>query len=668
MQSNSRIEKDSGRLLAMDSSDMYRPLDVICLGRVAVDFYGHQIGGRLEDMQSFEKSLGGSSGNLAAGLGRLGSKSSMLSRVGNEQMGRFVREALAREGVDTSHLGTDPERLTALVILGIASRESFPHIFYREKPADLGIEKSDFDKSYIASSRALAITGTHLSTEQSYGVVQQAVDFAAQANTKVILDIDYRPVLWGLTSAGDGEERYVKSDEVTARYQSIVRNCDILVGTEEEIQIAGGSSDTLAALKAVREICDGTIVTKRGPIGCTIFEGSIPDNLDDGITVSGVRVQVLNTLGAGDAFLSGFLHAWLNNEDWATCARYGNACGALVVSRHGCTPAMPTKIELEDYLSRASEIDRPDQDEHIQLLHGATTRHSQRNNLCVLAFDHRRQLEDLIASTARSGERIVAFKELVCQAVEEVAKEVDSGTELGIIVDERYGESVLARMSGEQWWIGRPVEVPGSCPVEFDPRSSMGLPLLRWPAAHVVKCLIFYHPDDDIELRLQQEDRVRQLYTDCAELGRDLLLEVIATTKGQRCDANTIANIQRRFYNLGIYPAWWKLEAQLAEGWQQISTVIERYDPQCNGVLMLGLDAPEAELRESFQVAAPFDICKGFAVGRSIFGESARQWFGGAMADDEVVREVADNYRRMITFWNESAASSGQDGAESAIG
>lgn len=647
---------------------MSRPLDVICLGRVAVDFYGHQQGGRLEDMQSFEKSLGGSSGNLAAGLGRLGSKSSMLSRVGDEQMGRFVREALGREGVDTSHLVTDPTRLTGLVILGIASRESFPHIFYRERPADLGIEKGDFDKSYIASSRALAITGTHLSTEQSFGVVQQAVEYARESRTKVILDIDYRPVLWGLTSAGDGEERYIKSDEVTERYQSIVRHCDILVGTEEEIQIAGGNSDTLKALKAIREICDATIVAKRGPIGCTIFEAGIPDSLDDGITVSGVKVQVLNTLGAGDAFLSGFLHAWLNGEDWAGCARYGNACGALVVSRHGCTPAMPTKIELEDYLSRADAIERPDRDQRIDLLHSATTRISKRDNLCVLAFDHRRQLEELVTSTEPGGTKIAAFKELVCRAAEDVARDVDPGTKVGIIVDDRYGESVLAHMSGKQWWIGRPVEVPGSCPLELDPRSSMGLPLLRWPAAHVVKCLVFYHPADDIELRLQQEDRVRQLYADCAELGRDLLLEVIATSKGQSCDEHTIANVQRRFYNLGIYPAWWKLESQSAAGWQQISAVIDHYDPHCNGVLMLGLDAPEAELRESFKVAAPFEVCKGFAVGRSIFGQAARQWFAGELADDDVVQTVAGNYRQMIAFWNESIAAAEQDGAKSAIG
>ena len=494
------------------------------------------------------------------------------------------------------------------------------------------------------------------------------IDFAVQSGTKVILDIDYRPVLWGLVSAGGGEERYVESSDVSKRYQSIIRHCDLLVGTEEEIQIAGGSSDTLTALKTIRELCAATIVTKRGPIGCSIFAAEIPDSLDDGISVSGVRVEVLNTLGAGDAFLSGFLHAWLNDEDWASCARSGNACGALVVSRHGCTPAMPTKPELEDYLARADEIERPDKDARIELLHRASTRRSARQNLCVLAFDHRRQLEDMVASTDNSSERIAAFKDLVCQAVENVAANASTDTDLGIILDERYGAAALAKMTGKRWWIGRPVEIPGSCPVEFDPRSSMGLPLLQWPASHVVKCLIFYHPDDELELRLQQEDRVRQLHADCATLGRELLLEVIATSKGQPCDEHTVANIQRRFYNLGVYPAWWKLESQNRAGWQEISAVIAQYDPLCNGVLLLGLDAPEAALRESFAVAAPFDICKGFAVGRSIFGAAARSWLAGEIDDQAAVDLVAGNYQQMISFWRESSATARKNNAQSATG
>jgi 5-dehydro-2-deoxygluconokinase len=147
---------------------------------------------------------------------------------------------------------------------------------------------------------------------------------------------------------------------------------------------------------------------------------------------------------------------------------------------------------------------------------------------------------------------------------------------------------------------------------------------------------------------------VRQLHADCAALNRELLLEIIATSKGQPCDEHTVANIQRRFYNLGIYPAWWKLESQTAEGWQEISAVIAQYDPHCNGVLMLGLDAPEADLRESFRIAAPFDVCKGFAVGRSIFGDAARGWFAGDLDDEAATEMIAGNYRQMIGFWNES--------------
>ena len=118
---------------------MSRPLELICLGRAAVDFYGEQIGGRLEDMQSFTKYLGGSSANLCAGVARLGLRSSMLTRVGDEHMGRFVREALAAFGADVSHVKTDPHRLTASVVLGIEGTGSYPHIFFREQCADMQV-------------------------------------------------------------------------------------------------------------------------------------------------------------------------------------------------------------------------------------------------------------------------------------------------------------------------------------------------------------------------------------------------------------------------------------------------------------------------------------------------------------------------------------------------
>eukprot|EP00903_Cladosiphon_okamuranus_P004411 g4409.t1 len=323
------------------------------MGRVAVDFYAEQIGARLEDAGSFNKYLGGSSGNVAYGTARQGLKSSMLARVGNEHMGRFLREELNRVGVDTSNLITDPERLTALVILGIKDQETFPLIFYRDNCADMAITRDDIDEDYIASARAITITGTHLSNPQTRDAVLTALDYATKHDLKRCLDIDYRPVLWGLTDPGDGETRYIANQQVTDELQHLLHYFDLVVGTEEEFHIAGGTTDTLAALTAVRQHTKATLVCKRGALGCSVFEKDIPDSLDDGITVYGVKVDVLNVLGAGDSFMSGLLRGYLNDEGWVQSCHYANACGALTVSRHGCSPAMPSMEELDYYLEHA---------------------------------------------------------------------------------------------------------------------------------------------------------------------------------------------------------------------------------------------------------------------------------------------------------------------------
>ena len=251
-------------------------LDVICLGRAMVDFYGNQIGSRLEDMSSFAKYLGGSSCNIAFGCSRLGLKSAMLTRVGDEHMGRFVREELARGGVDVSHVVTDPDRFTGLVVLGIKDRDTFPLIFFRKDCADTAIEASDVSAEFIAASKSLLITGTHFSTPNTYAASVKAIEYAKAAGVKVIVDIDYRPVLWGLTSLGDGETRYIDSDTVSAHLQTIWPDCDLIVGTEEEMHIAGGSSDTITALRRIRSLSDATLVLKLGDRGCAVLDGDIP--------------------------------------------------------------------------------------------------------------------------------------------------------------------------------------------------------------------------------------------------------------------------------------------------------------------------------------------------------------------------------------------------------
>jgi 5-dehydro-2-deoxygluconokinase len=624
-----------------------RTLDVICLGRAAVDLYGQQRGSRLEDVQTFAKYLGGSSANVAVGLARLGSRSSMLTRVGNEQMGAFVKATLEAAGVDVGHVVVDPDRLTGLVLLGIAGPDSFPHVFFRERCADMGLCVADVEESHVASSRMLAITGTHLSTPPTAEAVQAAVAFARRNGTRVVLDVDYRPVLWNLVTAGEGENRYVASRAVTEAIATLLPSCDIVVGTEEEIRVAGGAAATEEAIARIRANATATIVVKRGAAGCTILpaEGGTID-------VPGFPVHVLNTLGAGDGFLAGFLHGVLSGWDWRTCGRVGNACGALTVSRHGCAPALPSRVEIDDYLGRPKPPLRPDHDARLRHLHLASTTHRPTADLCILAFDHRRQLEQLAGDCGQPFDRIRVFKGLVADAVERVAVRAVRPECIGVIVDDRYGEEVLSRMSGAGRWIGRAVEVPGSRPVEFEGRAPGDLGLLGWPSRHVIKCLVFYHPDDDLALRLAQERRIVELWRETVALERELLLELVLSGGDRVVDDRTAARALQRFYNLGVRPAWWKLEPPSRTAWPLVEAAIENGDPLCHGVLLLGLDAPEADLRVAFEGAASFRRCRGFAVGRSIFGAAARDWMRGDIDDAAVVRDVATRYENLIDAWH----------------
>ena len=628
-----------------------RSYDIICMGRAAVDFYGDQIGSRLEDMSSFSKYLGGSAANTAFGCSILGLRAAMLTRVGDEHMGRFVREELARVGVDVSHVATDPSRLTGLVVLGIKDQETFPLIFFRTECADMAVSVEDFDEDFIASSKAFLVNGTHCSTEHTYYTAKTALEMARRNGVKTVFDVDYRPVLWGLTTLGDGETRFISSDRVSQHLQTLLPLFDLIVGTEEEIHIAGGHTDTVQALRSIRELSKAVIVLKRGPYGATVFDGMIPDNLDEGITVKGVKVEVLNVLGAGDSFMAGFLRGWLREEGYKKALAYANACGALVVSRHGCAPAMPTAEELDDYLSRAQDVPRPDQDARLNYLHRVTTRYPREwPELCVLAMDHRKQFLDM-AQTAGAGEdRIPVLKNLLLKAAEQGAQETGLHGQAGVLLDDTYGQAALNAITGRGWWIGRPVELPGSRPLELEGGHNIGSRLKTWPREHVVKCLVFYHPDDPTELRLAQERQIQELYQACCVSGHELLLELIPPKKLPPDDAALERSIER-FYSLEVYPDWWKLAPQTAAVWDRLSALIESRQPHCRGIVLLGLEAPDEELRQGFQNCAAFPLVKGFTVGRTIFAEPSRRWLQRELDDAQLIEAVSANYVRLIHYW-----------------
>lgn len=627
-------------------------LDLITIGRSSVDLYGSQVGGRLEDMGSFEKYIGGSPTNIACGTARLGLKSGLITGVGDEHMGRFIREQLQREGVDVTGVKTDPERLTALVLLGIRDEEQFPLIFYRENCADMGLTVDDIDPDYIRSARSVVATGTHLSNPQVEAATLKALEIARAAGLKTALDIDYRPNLWGVAGHGDGESRFVESAEVTAKLQSSLHYFDLIVGTEEEFHIAGGSTDTIAALRAVRAVSGATLVCKRGADGAVAFEGDIPDSLDDGQTGPGFPIEVFNVLGAGDGFMSGLLKGWLDGEDWPTALKYANACGAFAVSRHGCTPAYPSWKELTFFFERGLKQADLRNDVELEQVHWATNRAGDWSTVRTFAFDHRLQLEEMEGYTLEKGG---AFKELCLQAALQVQ---DGQSGYGILCDNRIGRSALHAASGTGLWIGRPTELPGSRPIDLEPELGPDCgQLSEWARENVVKLLVFCHPDDDAATRALQEERVKRLFTAARRNKLEFLLEIIPSKVGP-VDDTTTATLIRQFYEAGVYPDWWKLEPlKTQEAWANAVAAIELHDPHVRGIVVLGLDAPEAELAASFEVAASFGMVKGFAVGRTIFGDAARAWMTGDMDDEAAIAQMAERFTRLCQVWDSARSA-----------
>ena len=624
-------------------------LDLITIGRSSVDLYGGQIGGRLEDMGSFDKYIGGSPTNIACGTARLGLNSAVITGVGDEHMGRFIREQLEREGVNTDGVKTDPDRLTALGLLGIRDQEQFPLIFYRENCADMGLTVEDIDPGFIARARAVVATGTHLSHPQVEAATVKALELARANGQQTALDIDYRPNLWGVAGHGEGESRFVESEAVTAKLQSTLHLFDLIVGTEEEFHIAGGSTDTIEALRAIRRVSKATLVCKRGAAGAVAFTGDVPESLDEGEAGPGFPIEVFNVLGAGDGFMSGLLKGWLDGEDWPTALKYANACGAFAVSRHGCTPAYPSWEELQFFFDRG--ITRPDlrNDAELEQVHWATNRHGDWSSVKTFAFDHRLQLEEMEGYSPEKGG---AFKDLCLQAALQVQ---DGQPGYGILCDNRIGRSALHKATGTGLWIGRPTELPGSRPIEFEPELGEDLGNFReWARENVVKLLVFVHPDDDAETQEKHFTRVKRLFTAARRNGLEFLLELIPSKVGP-IDDQTSATLSQSFYDAGVCPDWWKLEPFKTEAaWQNAVDAIERNDPRTRGIVVLGLDAPQEELAASFALAAKQPLVKGFAVGRTIFGDAARAWLKGDMADDAAITQMAERYSRLCEIWDKA--------------
>jgi 5-dehydro-2-deoxygluconokinase len=310
--------------------------ELITMGRVGVDLYPEQIGVRLADVRTFAKSLGGSATNVAVAAARLGARAAVITKVGDDPFGPYVRKALEDFGVDARWVGTHPTLRTPVVFCEIFPPDDFPLLFYREPQApDMTLAVDELDFAAIREARVFWTTGTGLSAEPSRSATLAALaarrDSADGAIT--VHDLDHRPMFW--------------SDESDAgRWaREALSHATVAVGNRDEVEVATGTRDPEAAADALLELGVRVAIVKRGP------EGVLARTEDETVEVAPVRTEVVNGLGAGDAFGGALVHGMLAGLGLRETIELANAAGALVASRLACADAMPTIGELEELVA-----------------------------------------------------------------------------------------------------------------------------------------------------------------------------------------------------------------------------------------------------------------------------------------------------------------------------
>lgn len=639
-------------------------LDLVCAGRLSVDLYSEQPGSPIDRVESFRMYLGGSAANVCVGTSRLGLRTAMLARVGDDGWGTFLRRTLAEEGADTTMVARDPARLTAAVALAVRESDGFPRMFLYSDSADMATAVDDVDADVLSRARAVLVTGSFLTNPTVAATTHRVLDLAEAHDVRVVLDIDFRPALWGAAPLGQGQSMTAEVPAASAALAEVLPRCDLVVGTEEEILMAGGASDLDTARDRVRALARGAVVVKSGAQGNTVYPGPGEDDHEP-VVVAGFPVEVFNSVGAGDAFLSGFLSAWLEGLPWRECGERGNACGALVVSRHGCSPAMPFLSEVEDFVRRDDVPFRVREDERLARLHEAALRRPTPSRLHVLAIDHRWQLEEMAADAGQPASRLPTLKSLLHQAFLRVVDAAPDPDGLALLCDDQYGAAALEAEAATSRWSFRALDVPRSRPVDLVCGPDAGAFLRTWAPGQTAKLMVWSHPDEDADVHAQQLARMAQVTAACRAAERELLLELQAPEPLTYGDGD-LARLVTRAYEAGARPDWWKLPpVEDPAVWAEVAAVLERHDPACRGVLVLGQTAGWDTLVRAFAACADVPLVRGFAVGRAIFAPAAAAWLRGETDDDGLVDAVAERFKEAVDAWD-GAHTSARAGAASA--
>ena len=620
-----------------------KTLDLITIGRTSVDLYGDQLGEQLKHMVSFSMYVGGSPTNTAIGAAKLGLKVGHITKVGDESLGEFIIESLQKTGVNTDGVVKDPNRLTSTTVLGINGREKNTLVYFRENCADANLIPEDIDPGYIECARAVLISGTMFYTPSCRKTCKAIIEYAKKYKAKLILDVDYRPVFI------ETEEENQKISELTC---SILDQLDLVVGTKEELSWLTGNKNDRLMLQKLRDVTSAVIVLKVGADGCMVFPDAIPNDIRKGVTGQKFKVTVCNVFGAGDAFMGGFLRGWLKAHPFETCITWGNACGAIVVSRHGCSPESPSWQELQLFLDEKFDYFNKEDKARLEHVHWATSlRPKNPKILKCLAMDHQWQFIKLLKETEKCVDDIKNLKKLIFEGFLKAGK---GHEHLAILMDDTFCEDLILEAGNSFFQIIRRTEAHREkvSPIQFLNGPSISSVMHSWPHDHIAKMLVYFHEMDPEHFKRHQLCKVEQLYSAARATGHQIILEPIPSLERPVINKTT-GNIIEEIYKRGVKPDWWKIDPPEDEvALQHITEIIEKYDPFCKGFLLLGKHHSVSDMNtiiEQNRKISPY--CSGFAIGRPIFWEVASAWMKNKANDLDVINQVEKNFNSLLNAW-----------------
>lgn len=594
-------------------------VEILSLGRTYVNLESEQIGCSLKTAQSFKKAISGTVTLVSIGLARLGRYCALLSKIGSDLLGEYIKETLAAEKIDPTLLLTDPSHAT---LIGLNNTAFYEHHSLLE------LQENDIDPKMIGHAKALFLTTELFFDKTSQPAARKAIIAAKDNQTKIILALELWPTLGHTCPSSQSLE-------------TILPFCNLIFGYEEEFQAFANTRNTYKALIHLRKLTDATIVIKCAKESY-VFEDAITDHWKLLPRHAQLDLTQFASLHEYAAFIAGFIDVWLKREPPANALKQAILCQQL-------TETTPQHLGLPtEKMLRHKEL-KEKKPAYFKHLHYTSTRHISATPQCLLSFGYHSQWQKIASSFNASEDMIQKAKALIMQSLCSLNEQQ---TPIGLIVDENPGNELIRIPIPSQAMFARSIELENEIPLRFATTQDFSHTLLKWPSEHIAKISITYHPDDKYVTRAEQEAMLLSLYQACHDTNHALLVDIITLSTNSLITASTLSHIMQRFYELGIYPDWWQFASPADQrSWDSIHRVIEDHDPDCLGVFIQMPTIAIDQINIILDQIIKQPLCKGVVIGKTLIQPALEQWLSQKIADHIFIEQIKPLFQQITALW-----------------